>query len=198
MDTARATHRHPLHADDAQRGIARDETMTNEVATERPAGAAGRKGTPHDTCCTGSSGSRSGAPRPIAAATAARASSDDPGSAAPSSSGPNVGLSCVIHANRSRSPSHSRSTGVGPTPSPNTKRGRPGRISPVWASAKVLPIVGCPAIGISVAGVKIRIRTSVPAVSDGRMNVLSEKFISRASACMRSTARPRASTNTAS
>ena len=45
---------------------------------------------------------------------------------------------------------------------PNTKRVAPGVITPVCASANVLPIVGWPAIGISLQGVKMRIRMSVP------------------------------------
>ena len=48
----------------------------------------------------------------------------------------------------------------------------------------MLPMVGCPAIGSSSPGVKIRMRTSVPAVSGGSTNVVSEKFISFAIACM--------------
>ena len=67
---------------------------------------------------------------------------------------------------------------------PNTKRGAPGRMTPVCASANVLPIVGCPAIGISIVGVKMRMRMSVSGRSAGRMNVLSEKFISRAMRCI--------------
>ena len=57
-------------------------------------------------------------------------------------------------------------------------------MTPVRASANVLPIVGWPAIGSSSPGVKIRIRTSVPAVSGGSTNVVSEKFISLAIACI--------------
>ena len=64
--------------------------------------------------------------------------------------------------------------------SPNTNRAAPAEMTPVCASAKVLPIVGCPAIGISFHGVKMRMRMSVSGRSAGRMNVLSEKFISRA------------------
>ena len=77
-------------------------------------------------------------------------------------------------------------------------RGVPGVMTPDSASANVLPIVGCPAIGISDAGVKIRIRMSVPAHSTGRMNVLSEKFISRAMRCIVAVSSPCASVNTAS
>ena len=45
-------------------------------------------------------------------------------------------------------------------------------------------MVGCPAIGNSTPGVKMRMRTSVPSRSFGRMNVVSEKFISRAMVCI--------------
>ena len=54
-------------------------------------------------------------------------------------------------------------------------------------------MVGWPAIGNSRPGVKMRIRTSVPGVSDGRMNVHSEKFISLVIVCICSVDRPRAS-----
>ena len=62
----------------------------------------------------------------------------------------------------------------------------------------MVPIVGWPAIGSSSPGVKIRIRTSVSARSDGNTNVVSEKFISLAIACMVAAANPRPSGNTAS
>ena len=58
-------------------------------------------------------------------------------------------------------------------------------------------IVRGPAIGIS-AGVKIRTRTSVPGVSGGSTNVVSEKFISFAIACIVSGVSPRPSRKTAS
>ena len=45
-------------------------------------------------------------------------------------------------------------------------------------------MVGCPAIGSSVPGVKMRSRKSVPRCSGGRTNVVSEKFISLAIACI--------------
>ena len=89
-------------------------------------------------------------------------------------------------------------TGTGPTPRPKTKRSRSGPITPDRASANVLPMVGWPAIGSSSAGVKMRIRTSVPGPSGGSTNVDSEKFISLAIACIVSAARPRPSRNTAS
>ena len=110
----------------------------------------------------------------------------------------NSGVRWSIHANDSRSPSHVSSTLVGPTPRPNTKLACPFLITPRSASAKVLPIVGWPAIGSSVPGVKMRMRTSVPAASAGRMNVHSEKFISLVIACICAVDSPRASWNTAS
>ncbi len=57
-------------------------------------------------------------------------------------------------------------------------------ITPSCASANVVPIVGWPAMGNSEPGVKIRMRMSVPAVSESTRNVLSEKFISRVSVCI--------------
>ena len=59
-------------------------------------------------------------------------------------------------------------------------------------------MVGWPAIGSSSPGVKMRIRTSVPAVSGGSTNVVSEKFISFAIACIVSAESPRPSRKTAS
>ena len=58
-----------------------------------------------------------------------------------------------------------------------------------------MPIVGCPAIGSSSPGVKIRMRTSVPGRSGGSTNVVSEKFISLAIACIVSADSPRPSRN---
>ena len=51
-------------------------------------------------------------------------------------------------------------------------------------------MVGCPAIGSSAPGVKMRIRMSVPGVSAGSRNVLSEKFISRVMVCICSGRQP--------
>ncbi len=90
------------------------------------------------------------------------------------------------------------STGVGPTPRPNVNRSVPGLITPESASAKVVPMVGWPAIGNSAPGVKMRMRMSVPGVSAGSRNVHSEKFISRVIVCIRAGDIPRASGNTAS
>ncbi len=105
----------------------------------------------------------------------------------------NTGFPWSIHANDRRSPSQVSSTFVGPTPRPNTKLPWPGLMTPSSASAKVLPITGWPAIGNSVPGVKMRIRTPVPAASAGRMKVDSEKFISLVMACICSVERPLAS-----
>jgi len=71
-------------------------------------------------------------------------------------------------------------------------------MTPARARANVLPIVGWPAIGSSTPGVKIRIRASVSGCSAGSTNVVSEKFISFAMACIVSAVRPRPSRNTAS
>ena len=57
-------------------------------------------------------------------------------------------------------------------------------MTPLRASANVLPMVGWPAIGSSAPGVKMRIRTSVSGRSGGSTNVVSEKFISLAIACI--------------
>ena len=71
-------------------------------------------------------------------------------------------------------------------------------MTPSFTSAKVLPMVGCPAIGSSSPGVKMRMRTSVPGVSGGKMNVHSEKFISRVMVCISPVESPAGSGNTAS
>jgi hypothetical protein len=73
----------------------------------------------------------------------------------------------------------------------------PAGDDPLERRANVEPLVGCPAIGSSSPGVKIRMRTS-PEPSRGKMNVLSEKFISRAIVCIKSVVRPSGSGNTAS
>src|SRR5512137_386421 len=49
---------------------------------------------------------------------------------------------------------------------------------------KAVPSVGCPANGTSDCGVKIRTSNPPPLSSSFRMNVVSEKFISRAIFCM--------------
>ncbi len=110
----------------------------------------------------------------------------------------NTGGLCVIHANDRSPPFHVSDTGVGPTPRPNTTPPRSGPSTPVRASAKVVPIVGCPAIGSSSPGVKILTRMSVSVRSGGSTKVVSEKFISFAIARMVSVDRPRPSRKTAS
>jgi len=65
-------------------------------------------------------------------------------------------------------------------------------------STNAVPSVGWPANGSSVAGVKIRMRTSAPSACGGSTNTVSEKFISLARACIVSGSRSRASVKTAS
>src|SRR5262249_38668811 len=55
-----------------------------------------------------------------------------------------------------------------------------------------------PAKGTSRAGVKMRRAAAPSAVAGGRRNTVSERFISRAICCMRSSSSPRPSRNTAS
>ena len=71
---------------------------------------------------------------------------------------PNVGFNCVIQANASRPSFQSRSRLIGPTPSPNVVRAVPGFSTPACASANAVPIVGCPANGVSAVRVKMRTR----------------------------------------
>ena len=111
---------------------------------------------------------------------------------------PNSGFRCVIHAKSSRDPLHSIETGIGPMFKPNTQSARPAAIAPSRASANVLPTTGWPAIGISVPGVKIRMRTSVSGRSAAITNVVSAKPISRAICCMVCADRPAACGKTAS
>jgi energy-coupling factor transporter ATP-binding protein EcfA2 len=93
---------------------------------------------------------------------------------------------------------HVIATGTGPMPQPKVNRCRPGSIAPLRASANVVPIVGWPAVGSSSPGVKMRRRASVPGCSAGSTNVVSEKFISFAIACIVSVGSPRPSRKTAS
>jgi hypothetical protein len=90
----------------------------------------------------------------------------------------------------------SRSSSTGTTPAPVSSRmttfcrGAP--------STNAEPRVGCPAKGSSRDGVKIRMRTSASGADAGSTNTVSAKFISRASACMSTSLRSRASVKTAS
>ncbi len=146
-------------------------------------------GTPHDTCCTGSPVARmSSSLSPSAAATRPTSSNV----------GPNSGVRCVIHAKSSRAPLHSIETGVGPMFNPNDPIGSIRGDAPSRASANVLPTTGWPAIGSSVPGVKIRMRTSVSGRSAPVTNVVSAKPISRAICCMVGAGSPAASGKTAS
>ena len=72
-------------------------------------------------------------------------------------------------------------------------------VLPRWrASTNDVPTTGCPANGSSRPGVKIRTRASAEGSVGGRTNVVSEKFISRAMACISSSASPWPSWKTAS
>ena len=113
-------------------------------------------GTPHDTCSTGS-------PVPANVALVAHRAL---ARRAPTSRtiGPNSGLRCVIQANcrRDRLPFEGdRRRADVQTEHPVRRR---HESLPSRASANVLPMTGWPAIGISVPGVKIRIRVSVAGV----------------------------------
>ena len=81
---------------------------------------------------------------------------------------------------------------------PNDHSRAPAAIAPSRASANVLPTTGWPAIGISLPGVKIRMRTSVSGRSARVTNVVSANPISRAICCMTAAGSPAASGNTAS
>ena len=148
-----------------------------------------RNGTPLDTTCTGS-------PVPATAASDRPTAAAAPAGFAIGSE--NVGLGCVIHAKDKSLSFHVSDTGTGPIPRPNTKRWQPGSMTPARASANALPMVGCPAMGSSSAGVKIRIRTSVSVRSGGSTKVVSENAISFAIACMVTDDNPRPSRTTAS
>jgi hypothetical protein len=65
------------------------------------------------------------------------------------------------------------------------------------ASTWAVPTVGCPAKGSSAPGVKMRRRRECFALSGGKTKTVSERFSSRAVACMISVSRPLASGNTA-
>jgi len=115
-------------------------------------------------------------------------------SASASSSARTVGTGCCIRPN-TRAPDSSRSSSTGTIPMPVSSS-----ITPRWsgcARTQAVPRTGWPANDISWRGLKIRIRACPPA-SAGSTNVVSEKPISSASACMRSGPISRASVKTAS
>jgi len=85
---------------------------------------------------------------------------------------------------------------IGPTPSPNVVRACPGFSVPACASANAVPIVGCPANGVSAVRVKMRTRWSVPAASGGNTNVHSDRFDSRVIVCIVSVSSPAGWVNT--
>ena len=90
----------------------------------------------------------------------------------------------------------SRSSSTGTTPAPVSSRTTIFDSGPPRTNAA--PSVGWPANGSSTAGVKIRMRTSAVGSVGGRTKTVSESFVSRASSCISSTVRSRASVKTAS
>ena len=92
-----------------------------------------RNGTPHDTTCTG---------KPVPATAGADSESAAAAPAGFASGWPKTGLAWLIQAKLNSSPFHVSVTGTGPMPQPNTNRSRPRSMTPVRASANVLPIVG--------------------------------------------------------
>ena len=119
-----------------------------------------RKGSPHDTACGASMPPRMS----LGSSESMSARIDRPGAG-----GPTSGRIAVVSWANTGLPARTRmSTGTGPTPSSSITRvsGSESAISPRVASTKAAPTVGCPAKGISAAGVKIR-RRRVCASSDG-------------------------------
>ena len=107
--------------------------------------------------------------------------------------GSQAGTGCSIQPKRMSAPSRSSSTGTTPAPVSS-------RITAFWSGpprTNAVPSVGCPAKGISAAGVKMRMRTSASGVVGGRTKTLSANIISFASACIVSGSRSRASVKTA-
>jgi len=90
----------------------------------------------------------------------------------------------------------SRSSVTGTIPAPVSSRSTIFESGP--ASTNAAPSVGWPANGSSADGVKMRILTSASAVVAGSTKTDSERFVSRASACMSASPRSRASVKTAS
>src|SRR5215469_1319424 len=98
---------------------------------------------------------------------------------------PNSAARCAIQAKFGSPPALSTVTVTGPIPSCSVAStlGESSAISPRLASSHVVPTVGCPAIGISCDGVKIRTRRA-PEDSGGITKVDSLKFISCANSCI--------------
>jgi len=120
-----------------------------------------------------------------------------------SGAGRSAGLSTSVSSVRRvtvDAPSNTMSTATGPTPSSKTTVVVPPGTSmrPRRARTAAVPMVGCPAKGISAAGVKIRTRRVWRGSSGGSTKVVSAKLNSRARACIARSDRPRASGKTAS
>lgn len=104
-------------------------------------------------------------------------------SRAPGGGGPNSGSFAALNWAKSGLPFTARMvTGTGPTPSSSVTRvSEPERLmSPMLASTNAVPMVGWPAKGSSVPGVKMRTLRVCCGSFGGRTNVVSEKLNSRA------------------
>ena len=113
--------------------------------------------------------------------------------------GPYSGCACTIVTSAGAPFSVRMRTGSTPAPVSCHTSVTPvagASISPNSASVHHVPMVGCPANGISAVGVKNR--TFRVATSESNTNVVSERFISRARACMVLASSPVPSGNTAS
>src|ERR1700676_875759 len=109
---------------------------------------------------------------------------------------PNVGSICVISPNAGAPALSSKCTGTLPTFNSNVTQ-----LAPLWPrNANAVPSVGCPAKGNSSSTVKMRTRTPCNrsvSTPRGRMNVVSDRFISLARDCISVSVNPRPSENTA-
>ena len=130
-------------------------------------------GVPVLTTCGATPSRRSAGASPSARASGSRVSS-----------GPNSGFAWVITTLTAPDSSRSRSTGSTPMLSSWVTCAAPleRSIRPSSASVNIVAIVGWPASGISVRGVKKRTRKV--ATSEGKTKAVSLRFISRAIACI--------------
>ncbi len=113
---------------------------------------------------------------------------------------PRTGAPCVMMTFFTCPPSQISSSGRTPISSSWYTTDEPSGFgtSPSRAATNAVPIDGCPAKGISPPGVKMRLRYWAAGFVEGKMNVVSERFISRAIAAISAGRRPVARGNTAS
>ena len=153
--------------------------------TSRPRSGTMVNGSPVEMVWMGSEGSMSPSRRLVARTTVSR-----------SCAGPNLGSAWVISPKTGCPDFSSKRTGTLPTLSSRAT----SRVPVEPRNWKAVPSVGWPAKGNSSCTVKIRTRTPRSrslAASRGKMNVVSERFISRAMACICESSSPRASGYTA-